>query len=179
MITLKQLLRPYYALSYYGTARSLPKSTVPLLGTLSSFLRRIYCKGMFAKAGRKLFVEKGSFFGTGADMRVGDEVRFGYNFRVMQRQLTVGNAVVFDQEVLIVGKSYHLENVKGAMVMKGTKEKVPLTIGNGVWIGSRVIIQPECTSIGNGVVIKAGAIVMENIADHAIVEGNRAKVVEG
>jgi acetyltransferase-like isoleucine patch superfamily enzyme len=52
-----------------------------------------------------------------------------------------------------------------------------LVIGNDVWIGVRVTICPNVRSIGNGVVIGAGAVVTKPVPDYAVVGGNPARVI--
>lgn len=49
-------------------------------------------------------------------------------------------------------------------------------IGHDVWIGMNAIIMPG-TTIGNGVIVGAGAVVSGQVPDYAIVAGNRAEVV--
>lgn len=50
-------------------------------------------------------------------------------------------------------------------------------IGNDVWIGHNAIILPSCSSIGDGAVIAAGAVVNKDIQPYAVVIGNPARVV--
>lgn len=52
-----------------------------------------------------------------------------------------------------------------------------VVIMNDVWIGANAIILPNVT-IGNGVIIGAGAIVTKDIPDYAIACGNPARVVK-
>ena len=52
-----------------------------------------------------------------------------------------------------------------------------VTIGNDVWIGTRVIILPGVT-VGNGVIIGAGAVVTKDVPDMAIVGGVPAKIIK-
>ena len=59
----------------------LPKSTTPLLGKFAKALRRFLCKRIFLKAGEKLNVEQGAYFGNGRDIEVGFEIGFGRNFQ--------------------------------------------------------------------------------------------------
>jgi acetyltransferase-like isoleucine patch superfamily enzyme len=52
-----------------------------------------------------------------------------------------------------------------------------LTIGNDVWIGHNAVILPSVTSIGDGVVIGAGAVVHKNLPPYAVVTGNPCRIV--
>ena len=57
-------------------------------------------------------------------------------------------------------------------------ERNGLNIGHGVWIGYNVLILPGCTSIGNGAVIGAGAIVTHDVESYSIVGGNPASKIK-
>ena len=52
----------------------------------------------------------------------------------------------------------------------------PVTIGSFVWIGANVTILPG-TTLGDGVVVAAGAVVRGNIPDCSIVAGNPATII--
>jgi len=52
----------------------------------------------------------------------------------------------------------------------------PVTIGNDVWIGGNVVINPG-VSIGNDVVIASGAVVVKDIPDHVVAGGNPCRVI--
>jgi acetyltransferase-like isoleucine patch superfamily enzyme len=52
-----------------------------------------------------------------------------------------------------------------------------LTIGNDVWIGHNATILPSVTSIGDGAVIGAGAVVHRNIPPYAVVTGHPCRIV--
>lgn len=51
------------------------------------------------------------------------------------------------------------------------------TIGNDVWIGSRVIIM-QGLNIGTGAIIGAGSVVTKDVPDYAVVAGVPAKVIK-
>jgi len=52
----------------------------------------------------------------------------------------------------------------------------PIHIGNDVWIGGNVTIMPGLT-IGNNVVIAAGAVVTKDVPNNSLVAGVPAKKV--
>jgi acetyltransferase-like isoleucine patch superfamily enzyme len=62
-----------------------------------------------------------------------------------------------------------------------TKERIipagRLTIGNDVFVGHNAIILPSASSIGDGAVIGAGAVVHKDIPPYAVVTGNPCRIV--
>jgi chloramphenicol O-acetyltransferase type B len=56
------------------------------------------------------------------------------------------------------------------------EERKPIVIDNDVWIGARVFIR-DGVRIGNGAVIAAGAVVVKDVPDYAVVGGVPAKVI--
>lgn len=56
------------------------------------------------------------------------------------------------------------------------EERRPIQIGNDVWIGVRVFIR-DGVKIGNGAIIAAGAVVVKDVPDYAIVGGIPAKFI--
>ena len=65
---------------------------------------------------------------------------------------------------------------------KGRRERkaqgMPVNIGNDVWIGGNCTILPGVT-IGNNVVIAAGAVVTENVPEGVVVAGTPARIIKG
>lgn len=56
-------------------------------------------------------------------------------------------------------------------------DELPATsIGHDVWIGARAIVLDGCT-VGDGAIIAAGAVVVNNVAPYAIVGGIPAKTI--
>lgn len=56
-------------------------------------------------------------------------------------------------------------------------QRARLEIGNDVWIGCNAIILSSVSSIGDGAVIGAGAVVHQDVPPYAVVVGNPARVV--
>lgn len=52
----------------------------------------------------------------------------------------------------------------------------PVTIGDDVWVGGNVVINPGVT-IGNNVVIGSGSVVTKDIPDGVIAAGNPCRVI--
>ena len=58
-----------------------------------------------------------------------------------------------------------------------TYVKKSITIGNCVWLGSKVIIVGN-VNIGDGAIVAAGSVVCKDVPSMAIVGGNPAKIIK-
>ena len=170
-------MKLFYRLLYYGFARHLPKSTVPVFGKMSSALRRYCCKKMFASCGDKLNVEQGAYFGNGNDVHVGTLVGLGKNFTMHNCILTVEDYLMMGEDVMIIGGGHRFDDMDTPMGEQGAKEKTELHIAGDVWIGARAMILPGCKRIGHGAIIGAGTVVTKDVPDYAIMGGNPAQVI--
>ena len=171
------MMKSLCRLLYYGFARHLPKSTMPVFGKMASALRRFCCKRMFASCGEKLNVEQGAYFGRGDDIRVGTLVGLGKNFTMHNCILTVDDYLMMGEDVMIIGGGHHFDDLDKPMGEQGTKEKTELHIAGDVWIGARAMVLPGCRRIGHGAVIGAGAVVTNDVPDYAIMGGNPAQII--
>lgn len=171
-------MRYIYLLLYYGFAKHLPKSTHPLFGKLSKYVRRVLCKRIFASCGKKLVVENNAYFGNGKDFYLGDASGLGSNFKSMNRIVTIGNYLMMAEDVLFLGGGHKFDRTDIPMGEQGRQEKTLLKIDDDVWIGARVIVLPGCKHIGRGVIIGAGSVVTKDIPDFAIVGGNPANIIK-
>ena len=68
-------------------------------------------------------------------------------------------------------KNYYADNLQ----LQGVNP-IGITIGENVWIGGNVVINPG-VHIGNNVVIGSGSVVTKDIPDNVIAVGNPCKVV--
>jgi maltose O-acetyltransferase len=171
-------MKKIYLILYYGFARHLPKSTAPILGSVSKYIRSSLCKKIFSVAGERINVETKAYFGNGRDIRVGNDVGFGTNFKTLNRILKVGNELMMGEDVLFLGGGHNFEILDIPMGKQGSREKTPLEIKDDVWIGARSVVLPGCKVIGTGAIIGAGAVVTKDVPDYAIVGGNPAKVIK-
>ena len=53
---------------------------------------------------------------------------------------------------------------------------MPVKIGDNVWVGGSVVINPGVT-IGNNVVIGSGSVVTKDIPDNVIAVGNPCRII--
>lgn len=168
-------------LLYYSFARYLPKSTVPIVGGISSWIRRRICKRLFNTDEKHrcqgLVVEQGAYFGNGRNFTVGNYVGLGKNFKSLNRNVTIDDYLMMGEDVLFLGGGHNMDRTDIPMGLQGDKEPIPLHIAGDVWIGARVIVLPGCRRIGHGAVIGAGSVVSKDVPDWAVVGGNPATVI--
>ena len=172
----------FYQTLYYGFARHLPKSTVPVLGLLSRRIRRGICQHLFQKDEdhqcRDLNVEQGAYFGSGKCFTVGDHVGIGKDFKSLNRIVTIDDYLMMGEDVLFLGGGHQMNRTDIPMGQQGSLDVTPLHIAGDVWIGARVIVLPGCRRIGHGSVIGAGSVVTRDVPDWAVVGGNPARVLK-
>jgi acetyltransferase-like isoleucine patch superfamily enzyme len=105
--------------------------------------------------GKDIYIAHGCWFMAGEKINVGDEVLFGPYCIVVSSNHTKSNG------------SYRF----------GEPDNQAITIGHGSWIASRVTITAG-SSIGNGVLVAAGAVVMGDIDSNMIAGGIPARVLK-
>ncbi|MDO9153176.1 MAG: acyltransferase [Paludibacter sp.] len=171
-------MRNIYLFFYYSIAFHLPKSTHPIFGKFSNWVRRKLCEKLFASVGKKLVVENNAYFGNGKNFHVGYEAALGANFKSIQRDVKIGNHLMMAEDVFFIGGGHNYESIDVPMGHQANKPKTQLVIDDDVWIGTRAMILPGCKHIGRGVIIGAGAVVTKDVPDYAIVGGNPAKILK-
>ena len=110
------------------------------------------------------------------DVTIGNHVQFGENCRI-QCDIEFGNSILMASNVAFVGKDDHNIGIAGKTIWNsGRGDSCKTYVGNDVWIGGNVTIMPGLT-IGNNVVIAAGAVVTKDVPDNSLVAGVPAKKV--
>ena len=106
------------------------------------------------RIGRYCWFNVGCFFDLGAPVHIGERASVGH-------------------EVVFLTTSHDL----GACDRRaGTIYRLPITVGEGAWIGARCTILPGI-DIGAGAVIAAGAVVTHNVPPHTLMGGVPAKPI--
>ena len=108
-------------------------------------------------------------------IEVGDRSELGKG-SVINRNTTIGSDVMMGPDVKIYTGNHRFDRLDIPMHEQGGVLK-PVSIGNDVWLGANALIMPGVT-IGNHVVIAAGAVVTKDIPDYAIAGGNPARVIK-
>ncbi len=110
----------------------------------------------------------------------GDKIYFGKHFYA-NTGLTIldENKVIFGDDVFLGPhvSIYTVGHPISAEVRNlGLEYSKPIKIGNSVWIGGNVVINPGVT-IGDNVVIGSGSVITKDIPNHVVAAGNPCKVI--
>nr|WP_312032312.1 acyltransferase [Hujiaoplasma nucleasis] len=139
----------------------------------AKFLRGIFGRCILKQAGKNINIEKGAVFNHLVSL--GDNSGIGVNCEILG-PVEIGDFVNMGPEVIVYTQNHEFRRTDIPMQKQGYSEIEPVTIGNDVWIGRRVIILPGVV-IGEGAIIGAGAIVTKDVKPYTIVAGNPAKLI--
>ena len=127
---------------------------------------------MLKKVGKKVNIEKGANFTR--KCTIGNRSGIGLNAKI--GSVSIGDNVMMGPDCVMLTRNHDFSRTDIPMIDQGFMQEKPITIGNDVWIGERVIILPG-VKVGNGVIIGAGSIVTKDVKDYDVVAGNPAKVI--
>lgn len=161
-------------LLYYGLAVRFPTQPVPGW-RLGYALRRKLLEWIVPDCGKGVVVKQHAYFGRGRDLRIGDHSQLGERCRIGPGT-RLGAQVVMGPEVIVMTTAHAFEDPSTPVRMQGDLPLRPVTIGDDVWIGTRVVILPGVT-IGSGSVIGAGSVVTRDVPPGVIAAGNPARVI--
>ncbi len=136
--------------------------------------REALINGILGKVGENAHIEAPFHCDYGKNIEVGKNFFVNYNCTILDvGKVVIGNNVMFAPNVSIytAGHPVHPDSRN-----TGYEYGIAITIGDNVWIGGNVIINPGVT-IGNNVVIGAGSIVTKDIPDNVIAVGSPCKVI--
>ena len=129
---------------------------------------------LFGKCGEDPWVGPGFNCDNGNNIHVGDRFLANFNVTILDiREVNIGNDVMIGPGTCIITVNHPL-SPKGRRNHLGIAK--PVNIGNDVWIGANCTILPGVT-IGNNVVVAAGAVVTKDVPDNCVVGGVPAKKI--
>lgn len=132
-------------------------------------------KKMLGSVGEKVWIAKTFNCDNGKKIHIGRNFTGNYNLTILDiREVYIGDNVMIGPNTLITTVGHPLDPEARRKHMGIAK---PVHIGNDVWIGGNVTILPG-VSIGNNVVVGAGAVVTKDIPDNCVVGGVPAKKIK-
>lgn len=112
------------------------------------------------------------------EVKIGKGCYICKNFSLLNAsRVELGDNVLIASDVLITSEN-HSVNPESSLEYKDQPlQTVPVKIGDGCWIGEKVVILPG-VSIGKKCVIGAASVVTKSIPDYCMAVGNPAKVIK-
>lgn len=166
------MLRKTVLLIYYTIGIRFPTQPVP--GWRIGYAIRRHLVGFLAeKCGKNIIVKQNAYFGSCLRLRIGDNAQIGANCRIGP-DVTIGNDVVMGPDVILMTTAHAFEDPAIPVRLQGALPIRPITIGDDVWISTRVIVLPGVT-IGKGAIVGANSLVTKDVEPYSIVGGCPAK----
>lgn len=131
-------------------------------------------RDILGKAGVSVHIEAPFRCDYGKNIEIGDYFFANYNCTMLDvGKIIIGDNVQFAPNVSLytAGHPIHPDSRNS-----GYEYGIGITIGNNVWLGGNVIVNPG-VHIGNNVVIGSGSVVTKDIPDNMIAVGNPCKVI--
>lgn len=136
--------------------------------------RELLIREILGGTGRQLFIEAPFLCDYGYNIEVGENFYANFNLVILDvAKVVIGDNVMIAPNVAIytAGHPVHPDSRNS-----GYEYGIPITIGNNVWIGGNVVINPG-VKIGDNVIIGAGSVVTKDIPDNMIAVGNPCRTV--
>ena len=133
-----------------------------------------HLKQMLGAVGERVWIAKTFGCDCGKNIFIGNDFTGNFNLTILDiREVYIGDHVMIGPNTLITTVGHPLSALERRDYMAYAQ---PVRIGNDVWIGGNVTILPGVT-IGNNVVVAAGAVVTKDIPDNTLVGGVPAKKI--
>lgn len=136
--------------------------------------RRKLLKKIFTSLPKNICIEQPFYCDFGYNIQIGEHFYSNYNLTILDcNRVIIGSNCLIGPNVSIITVNHPQDRIKRINHLEYAK---PVIIGNDVWIGCGVIINPGIT-IGDNVIIGSGSIVTKNIPSNSLAVGNPAKVI--
>lgn len=128
-----------------------------------------------ARLGKSVRISPTVSFSNAQNITIGDRSRIGAGCSLWAGpgvgRIVIGEDALFGPNVMLTAASYRYND--GGPVTEQAMTEADIILGRDVWIGYGAVILPG-TTIGDGAIIGANAVVRGAVPDHAIMSGNPA-----
>ena len=149
----------------------------PFPGYKLFYALRFYAVSRVIKhCGHNVVIKNKCTFGNSDRLIVGNRSQLGQNAR-LGGTISIGDDVLMGPDIVMMAMSHEFSDIYIPINQQGSTEEKPITIGNDVWLGTRVIILPGVT-IGDHSIVAAGAVVTKSFPPYSIIGGVPAKLIK-
>lgn len=132
-------------------------------------------KELFGSTGENVYIQPNFNCDYGKNIHVGEDFLTNYNVTILDiAPVHIGDYCMIGPNTLITTVG-HPSSPEGRRKKKAYSK--PVTIGDDVWIGGNCTILPGVT-IGNNVIVAAGAVVTKDVPDNCVVGGIPAQIIK-
>ncbi len=135
---------------------------------------------------RALLTDLCGKFGEGAVIKPSLRCDYGFNILIGARTFINYDCVLLDCNLITIGEEVQLapnvqiytatHPVEVQLRRSGQEYALPVTIGDGVWLGGGSIVCPGVT-IGANTVVGAGSVVTRDLPANVVAVGNPCRVI--
>jgi maltose O-acetyltransferase len=128
---------------------------------------------LLAEIGKGTFVRTPFYCDYGDGIRIGAGTFVNFNCTMLDgAPISIGDECLIASGVQLITATHPIDpNPRRAAV----EQALPVTIGNGVWLGAGAIVCPG-VEIGDNTVVGAGSVVTRNLPAGVVAYGNPARV---
>ena len=132
-------------------------------------------RGLFGAIGERFIINQPFRCDYGCNIFLGEDCFINFNCTILDEgEVRIGNNAFLGPNVSIYTACHPLEAEKRNKFIEWAEA---VTIGNNVWIGGNVTILPGVT-LGDNVVIGAGAVVTKSFPSNVVIGGNPARIIK-
>jgi len=168
-------MKKLYLILYYSIIQFLPMQPFPGY-RLFYKLRYFFTKKIIKNCGEDVVIKNKCYFGNGDRLSVGARSQLGQNSQ-LGGTINIGDDVLMGPDIVMMATSHAFDKIDIPINQQGATEEQPITIGDDVWIGTRVIIMPG-VEIGSHSIIAAGAVVTKSCEPYSVIGGVPAKIIK-
>ncbi len=133
-------------------------------------------RNVFAEMGKNVTIHPTVYIRNPEGISIGDNSNINHGSELYGAGgINIGKGTMVAYNVTIMSDS---RTFKGTKPLKARKDRLrlPVNIGDDVWIGARAIIMPG-VKINDHAIVAAGAVVTKEVNEWEIVGGNPAKKI--